>query len=216
MRYQETVEAGGRVADALIAFRTLLAESNMMAYLAMMAPRLVELRRALKPTGSIYLHCDPTASHYLKLLMDAVFGPQNFRNEVIWKRTGAHGSAKRYGPVHDVLLFYSRSDQYLWVPSLQEDPQYVAERYTYLDTDGRRFYPITLHATGVRHGSSGEPWHNIDIAAKGGHWKYTISGLEELDAAGRIYWPPKGTMPRLKVYEEEAKGAPAQDVWADI
>ena len=93
--YQETVETGGDVARALLAFRTLLGESNMMAYLAMMAPRLVELRRVLKPTGSIYLHCDPTASHYLKLLMDAVFGPAFFRNEIVWKRTNSHSDAER-------------------------------------------------------------------------------------------------------------------------
>ena len=91
------MEAGGQVSRVLQGFRTILDESNMMAYLAMMAPRLVELRRVLKPTGSIYLHCDPTASHYLKLLMDAVFGPENFRTEVVWKRTSSHNSAKRYG-----------------------------------------------------------------------------------------------------------------------
>ena len=91
--YEEIVEQGGRVADAMRAFRTFLGGNDMMAYLAMMAPRLVELRRVLKETGSIYLHCDPTASHYLKMLMDAVFGPQTFRNEIVWKRTSAHNDA---------------------------------------------------------------------------------------------------------------------------
>lgn len=102
------IAEGGQVSLAMQAFRKLLGTSNMMAYLAMMAPRLVELRRVLKPTGSIYLHCDPTASHYLKILMDAVFGPQFFTNEIIWKRTSAHSSAKRYGPVHDVILYFTR------------------------------------------------------------------------------------------------------------
>lgn len=88
------------------AFRTILAESNMLAYLAMMAPRLVELHRVLKDTGSLYLHCDPTASHYLKILLDAVFGPKGFRNEIVWKRTSAHNDAKRFGRIHDVLLYY--------------------------------------------------------------------------------------------------------------
>lgn len=96
------------------AFRTFLGDSDMLAYLAMMAPRLSELRRVLKPTGSLYLHCDPTASHYLKLLLDAVFAPTNFRNEIIWKRTTAHSSAKKFGPVHDVLLYYGKSDQVRW------------------------------------------------------------------------------------------------------
>ena len=97
------------VATLLDGLRRFLSTSDMMAYLTMMAPRLVELRRVLKDTGSLYLHCDPTASHYLKLLLDAIFGPEHFRNEVIWKRTSAHSSAKRYGPVHDVVLFYSKT-----------------------------------------------------------------------------------------------------------
>jgi len=120
--YQEAVEAGGQVAKALIAFHTLLGASNMMAYLAMMAPRLVELRRVLKPTGSIYLHCDPTASHYLKVLMDAVFGPANFRNEIVWKRTPFAGSSKararQFPRSHDLLMFYSKGDAYFYQPIL--------------------------------------------------------------------------------------------------
>ena len=106
--FQETVAAGGRVAQALDAFHTLLGGNDMLAYLSMMAPRLVELRRVLKSTGSIYLHCDPTASHYLKVLMDAIFGPKNCLNEVIWKRTSAHNDPGRWGRVHDSILFYSR------------------------------------------------------------------------------------------------------------
>ncbi|MDQ2924302.1 MAG: site-specific DNA-methyltransferase, partial [Acidobacteriota bacterium] len=105
--YVEVVESGGRVADAMRAFRTLLGGSDMLAYLAMMAQRLIELRRVLKENGSIYLHCDPTASHYLKLLMDGVFGTEMFSSEIIWKRTSAHNSAKRWGPVHDTILFYA-------------------------------------------------------------------------------------------------------------
>src|SRR6185312_2295055 len=112
--YQEVVEGGGRVADAIRAFRTLLGGSDMLAYLAMMAPRLIELRRVLKDTGSIYLHCDPTASHYLKLLMDSVFGVQFFKNEIIWKRSDAHSDGKQgsthLGRIHDVILYYSKTD----------------------------------------------------------------------------------------------------------
>src|SRR5438094_4106243 len=96
--YQELVTQPGKVSEVMQAFRTFLGQNDMMAYLAMMAPRLVELRRVLKPTGSLYLHCDPTASHYLKLLCDAVFGPGGFQNEIIWKRSGSHGSAQRWGP----------------------------------------------------------------------------------------------------------------------
>jgi adenine specific DNA methylase Mod len=117
--YQETVEEGGAVSQALQAFRQLIGESDMLAYLAMMAPRLVELHRVLKPTGSMYLHCDPTASHYLKLLTDAIFGPEQFRNEIVWKRTSAHSSARRYGPVHDVILFYARTHAMQWIGGYQ-------------------------------------------------------------------------------------------------
>ena len=113
--YEETVELGGDVSRAMQAFRTVLGENNMLAYLAMMAPRLVELRRVLKETGSIYLHCDPTASHYLKLLMDAVFGPKSFLNEIVWQRTGAHSDAQRWGRVSDTLLFYCKTDEYTWL-----------------------------------------------------------------------------------------------------
>jgi adenine specific DNA methylase Mod len=100
--FEEVVEAGGEVSNAMQAFRTILRESSMLAYLAMMAPRLVELQRTLKPTGSLYLHCDPTASHYLKLLLDSIFGPENFRNEIIWRRTGSHNSDRTpfIGPPH--------------------------------------------------------------------------------------------------------------------
>jgi site-specific DNA-methyltransferase (adenine-specific) len=109
--YEQTVEQGGLVADALRAMQTLLGGSNMLAYLSMMAPRLVELRRVLKPTGSIYLHCDPTASHYLKLIMDAVFGPRQFQNEIIWERTNAHNMRRRAWPrTHDCLLFFSKTE----------------------------------------------------------------------------------------------------------
>jgi DNA modification methylase len=215
--FQEVVESGGQLAQAMIAFRSLLGENDMLAYLTMMAPRLHELRRVLKPTGSLFLHCDPTASHYLKVLMDAVFGPMNYLNEIIWKRSGAHNSAKRFGPLHDTILFYAKTDDYQWNPQFVRDEEYIAKRYTYKEPDGRAFYPITLHALGTRNGESGRPWRGIDITAKGGHWKYGVQKLDELDAAGRIYWPEKKDgMPRLKVYATEAKGASLQDVWSDI
>jgi len=111
LAYQETVEQGGKVAQALLAFRTFLGDSNMLAYLAMMAPRLVELRRVLKPTGSIYLHCDPTASHYLKMLMDAVFGVRNFLNEVVWYYRGAGTPRRARARRHDTLLWYARQER---------------------------------------------------------------------------------------------------------
>jgi hypothetical protein len=92
--------------------RNLVGPSQIGAYLVMMTARLVELHRVLKPTGSLYLHCDPTASHYLKTILDAIFGPTNYRNEIIWRRTGSHNSARRFGPIHDVIHFYTKSDAY--------------------------------------------------------------------------------------------------------
>jgi hypothetical protein len=158
--------------------------------LAMMAPRLVELRRTLKSTGSVYLHCDPTASHYLKLLMDAVFGPEQFRNEIVWKRTSAHGSAKRFGPVHDLLLFYGKSEEMRWVGSYQSyDEEYVQQRFA---RGGERpWKDADLTGAGIRHGETGLSWQGFDVTAKGRHWAYPPSGLDRLDKEGLIYWPTK-------------------------
>ncbi|MCC7180699.1 MAG: site-specific DNA-methyltransferase [Acidobacteria bacterium] len=170
--YRETVEAGGKVSAVLQSFRTFLGENDMMAYLTMMAPRLVELRRVLKPSGSIYLHCDPTASHYLKILMDAVFGPANFLNEVIWKRTLAHGSAKRFGPVHDVILTYAKTTAYYWGdPRIGYDPDYIESKFTQIDeATGKPFQGISLTGAGTRKGDSGRPWRGVDPTAAGRHW----------------------------------------------
>lgn len=215
---QEIILAGGRVSEVVQAFQTFLGRSDMMAYLAMMAPRLVQLHRVLKSTGSLYLHCDPTASHYLKILLDAVFGPQNFRNEVIWKRTSAHSSAKRYGPVHDVLLYYTKSDTYTWNVNYQPyDPAYLDTFFDQTDADGKRWKRMDLTGAGTRNGETGQVWRGLDVTAKGRHWAYPPSELENLDAQGRIHWPAKeGGMPRLKQYEEDMPGVPLQDVWTDI
>lgn len=218
--FQDAVSGAGgeRVAKCMMAFQTFLGSSDMLAYLSMMAPRLVELRRALKPTGSIYLHCDPTASHYLKMRMDAIFGPQNFLNEIVWKRTSAHSSAKRYGPIHDVLLYYAKTDQYLWVPQYQPlSDEYLDTFFDQTDSDGRRWKRMDLTGAGVRHGETGEVWRGIDVTGKGRHWAHPPRVLEEFDKKGRIHWPQKqGGMPRLKQYPEDLKGVPLQDVFSDI
>jgi DNA modification methylase len=216
----EVVEAGGKVSEAMQAFRTFLGDSDMMAYLAMMAPRLVELRRALKQTGSLYLHCDPTASHYLKMLLDAIFGPQNLMNEIIWKRYGAHNDAQRFGPIHDTILFYRRSSatpfnrQYL-----PYDPDYVEQRFRFVDSEGRRFAEQNL--------SSPHPRPNLTypFRARNGvtypppanGWKYTLERMRELDQAGHLHCPAKRTgRLRLKNYLDEMPGVPLQDVWTDV
>jgi site-specific DNA-methyltransferase (adenine-specific) len=184
----------------------------------MMGVRLVELHRVLKPTGSLYLHCDPTASHYLKILLDAVFGKENFRNEVIWKRTSAHSSAKRWGPVHDTILFTSKTKDFRWNKITQEyDDIYLNAFFTHEDPDGRRWRRADLTGAGVRNGASGLPWRGIDVSAKGRHWAVPIDQLDALDAQGRIHWPAKkGGVPQRKKYLDELKGMPVQDIITDI
>ena len=142
--YNAITEQPGKVSEVMQAFRTFLGGNDMMAYLAMMAPRLVELRRVLKPTGSLYLHCDPTASHYLKLLLDAVLGKENFRNEIIWKRSSSHGDTKqgmkRCGKIHDVIFFYSVSDNCTFNPVFTEyDESYLESSYKFTDENGRQY-----------------------------------------------------------------------------
>lgn len=211
--YMETVEEGGRVAEALRAFRTFLGTSDMLAYLVMMAPRLVDLRRALKPTGSIYLHCDPTASHYLKMLMDAVFGPEHFRNEIIWKRTTAHSDGKRCGRIHDVILFYTKSDGYKWNQVYQPyDPDYVERYYRYKDDDGRVFASGDVAAAGpgparMFRGELREP-------PPGSHWRFSQEKIDQYVTEGRIFFTKNG-FPRYKRYLNEMPGMPLQDIWAD-
>ncbi len=216
--FAETVREGGPVADVLLAFERFVPASDMLAYLAMMAPRLVELRRALKDTGSLYLHCDPTASHYLKLLLDAVFGPEHFLNEIIWKRSHAHNSAIRYGPNHDVILFYGKTDRITWNRIYQTyDPEYVAKHYRHLDKDGRQYKHENPTGAGIRHGETGQPWRGINPTAKGRHWANTPAEMERLDAQGLIHWPDKkGAWPYVKVYLENMPGIPVQDTWNDV
>jgi DNA modification methylase len=200
----------------ITALRT--SQPRLLAYLVYMTYRLFEMRRILKPTGSIYLHCDPAASHYIKVMIDGVFGHGSFRNEVIWKRTSAHSSAKRYGPVHDVLLYYTKSDTYTWNPIYQPyDPQYVETFFEQEDADGRRWKRMDVTGAGTRNGETGKPWRGIDVTAKGRHWAYPPTELDRLDAAGMIHWPArKGGMPRLKQYLDGMPGVPLQDIWIDI
>lgn len=205
------------VAELMRALRSFLKENDMMAYLTAMCVRLLELHRVLKPTGSLYLHCDPTASHYLKAVLDGVFGPERFCNEIIWKRTGAHSSAKRFGPVHDVILFYRKSDRFTWTDlRLDYEDEYLAKYYKYNDGDGRLYWRNSLTAAGIRKGSSGQPWRGLDPGAGGAHWKFTIEKLDALDAAGLIYWPPGGGFPQIKRFRDELKGVAIGDVWEDI
>ena len=230
--FEEIVEGGGRVSQAMQAFRTFLGDTDMLAYLAMMAPRLVELRRVLKPTGSIYLHCDPTASHYLKMLLDSVFGSENFRNEIIWKRTSARSDSHRWNQIHDSILFYTKSADYLWNAQFTKySEEYKSDFYGAIDEQtGEPYMSDNMTAAGIRHGESGKPWRGVDPTAKGRHWALPVrlvdklgligtvqARLNGLDAAGYVLWPRKtGGIPRYKRFLKDMPGLAIQSVVTDI
>jgi site-specific DNA-methyltransferase (adenine-specific) len=232
--YDELLRAGGDVARVMHSFWGLLdGPCDMLAYLSMMAPRLVELRRVLKPTGSIYLHCDPTASHYLKLLLDAVFGPEQFRNEIIWRRTGAHAPKRKYGPIHDTLLFYSRTDDYWWdIVRSPYSRDHVKRRYTE-DAQGRMQFTSggnVLTGAGKTKGESGATWRGFDPGARNRHWAVpgflveqmppdfellgVIDKLDALYTAGLIEITPGNVWPVPVRFLEPGDGQPLSDIWA--
>jgi adenine specific DNA methylase Mod len=212
MAYQQVVETGGeRVSKVMQAFHTFLGNSDMMAYLSMMAPRLLWLHRVLKPTGSIYLHCDPTSSHYLKMLMDAVFGPQNFRNEIIWKRTSAHSDSATCGKTHDILFLFTKSDKFIWNNQYQVyDEGYVKSHYRFTDENGRCYRTDNLTAGGLSGGGYEYKWNKITKV-----WRCPIERMAKLEKMGRIRYTRTGTAEYIR-YLDEMPGVPLQDVWNDI
>lgn len=218
--HAEVVEAGGKVSQAMQAFRTFLGESDMMAYLAMMAPRLVELRLKLKPTGSLYLHCDPTASHYLKMLLDAVFGPANYRNEIVWLRSknpkGSQYGLTRFSPFTDSLLYYTKTDSapiFLDRIRVPLTPNELAEKYSYSDQQG----PYE-DGPMLRSDSMG-PRPNLVYEYKGftpgpAGWRVERKVLEEIDRQGNLNWTKNGV--RRKLRPDKEKGQPIGSFWGDI
>jgi site-specific DNA-methyltransferase (adenine-specific) len=221
--YQEIVETGASVSQAMQAFRTSLGENDMLAYLAMMAPRLVELRRVLKDTGSLYLHCDPTASHYLKMLLDAVFGPKNFCNEIVWRRHNARSTDQRWPRIHDTLLHYTKGP-YFYFRAIQVPADKAKLPHTLITgPNGKKYQTFELTAPGVtKEGESGKPWRDFDPSSMGRHWANTRTTMDEWDAAGLIHWPKlgkSGGFPRRRASEpfvEEARMVTVGDVWTDI
>lgn len=215
--YEEIVEKGGATSQVMQAFRTFLGESDMLAYLAMMAPRLVELRRILKPKGSIYLHCDPTASHYLKMLMDAIFGPQNFRNEIVWKRSHAHSDAKqgarRFGRVTDSLLFFAKSEESTWnTQYVPYDQEYIERDYRRVDADGRKYRIDNLQGPGGA--AKGNPIYEVMGVKR--YWRYSKDKMDALIKAGRVIQTRPGAVPQYKRYLDEMPGLSLQNLWADL
>lgn len=187
------------------------------SYLEWFFESVTFLRDLLSENGSIYVHLDYHIAHYAKVVLDEVFGLNCYQNEISWKRTTARSDSKTYNHVHDTILFYTKSpNQYIFNRVFTAyDEEQVSKQYRQ-DENGRYFQPITLIVPGVRKGSSGQPWRGIDPAARGDHWKYSIETLEELDKEGNIYWPPGGSIPRLKQYLDEMPGMPLQSIWNDI
>ena len=200
----------------------VLGRGSLLAYLVHMSLRIVEIHRVLKPTGSFYLHCDPTASHYLKLVLDAVFCGQggDFINEIIWKRYGAHNDSKVFGRVHDVILFYSKSSKFQFDKQHQGyDDAYIKERFRLSDPDGRRWAEQNLASPNPRPNLTYTftAKNGISYAPPANGWKYAKDRLRELDDQNRLHYPAKadGRL-RLKNYEDERLGVPVQDVWTDL
>jgi len=190
---------------------------DVMTYLEWMRPRLRELHRVLKPFGSFYFHCDWHASHYVKVELDRIFGFDNFVNEIIWVRTTGHSDSHRFNHSHDTILLYSKGTHFIFNPQYSPyDDSYLKQFYRFKDADGRVYQLGDLTAAGVRHGETGKAWHGVDVTAKGKHWQWGVDKLDELDKEGRIYWPPKGNMPRYKRYLDEMPGRALTTVWADI
>ena len=213
--HELVVTAPPLLVETIKSFRGFLTETNLMAYLVMMALRLVELHRVLKPTGSFYLHCDPMASHYLKIILDQIFGVENFQNEIVWKRTSSHNDPKRFGRVGDRILFYSKSKIKTFNVVYSDYSPEQLSRYKYEDERGRyraenltapHYSPTrTIEWRGTHPGSNRQ-------------WRFSIEELERLYAKEYILLRQDGC-PRkdgLKVYLDEAKGAPAQNIWDDI
>ena len=190
---------------------------RMLAYLSYMVQRLLPMRGLLKPTGSIYLHCDPTASHYIKIMMDVIFGHESFRNEITWQRTESHNTADRYGNVSDILLYYTRSDQGTWNPQHLDYGEAQLSRFRHVDGDGRRYKLENLTAPRPNSTSGKFNWRGTQPGPTRG-WGYRVEQLEAWWEEGRIKTKADGTprMDGLKVYLDETQGKPLQNIWTDI
>lgn len=186
------------------------------SYLQFMYERLMLLKEALSPRGSMYLHADAHRCHHLRILMDEVFGAERFRNQISWKRTSAHGGASRYGSVTDYLLFYA-GDGPTWNEQFQEITQEHKERHYRYEDERGLFALGELTAPGTTSGPSGQPWRGFDVRSLGRHWAHVPEELDRLNEEERIYWPEKeGGWPRLKRYWDDHKGRPCTDFWDDI
>lgn len=199
-----------KLTEMVLAFIDFIGRNDVTAYLVMMAIRLVEFHRTLKESGSIYLHCDPTASHYLKILMDVIF-QGNFQNEIIWRRTGAHSDSGTCGNTHDILLLYTKSKVFSWNKQYQPyDEGYIESHYRYTDGKGRRYRTDNLTAMGLSGGGYTYEWNGVTKV-----WRLPEPRMKEFHDSGRLHYTRTGTAEYIR-YLDEMPGIPLQDVWHDI
>lgn len=186
------------------------------AFVEALRERLVLIHRLLADDGSLYLHLDERMTFHMRIILDEIFGEKNFRNCITRKKCNPKNyTRKTYGNVADYILFYSKSDTYVWNrPVEQWDSARATKEYQYVDEQGRRYKKVPVHAPGVRHGETGNPWRG-KIPPPGKHWQYRPATLDEMDARGEIYWSPTGN-PRRKVYLENSVGVSLQDIWMDV
>ena len=186
-------------------------------YLEFMRQRLIVMRELLAEDGSIYVHLDDRMAFPVKVLLDEIFGTQNFRNVISRKKSNPKNYTRRqYGNVIDYILFYSKSSDYVWNQALEtRNVQSSTREYRYVDdATGRRYMKVPVHAPGVRNGATGGEWKGM-LPPPGKHWQYTPQRLTEMDEGGEVVWSPTGN-PRRKVYLDESRGVPAQDLWLDF
>ena len=170
---------------------------GMKSYLIMMAVRLLEIRRVLKPTGSFYLHCDDTADAYLRMLCDAVFGSANLRSTIAWKRHNARSNQRRWPRVHDTILFVTRSDRFKFTPTKVAGDAAKLPHTLITGPDGRKYQTYELTGAGATAvGESGRPWRGYDPTEMGRHWGNSHRTMDEWDREGLVHWPRKGPYPR--------------------
>jgi DNA modification methylase len=219
--FDEVMQSGNSdAAEMLRAMRSFLKENDMMAYLSMMAVRLIELHRVLKPTGSLYLHCDPTASHYLKVLLDSIFGAEFYRAELVWKRTNARGTTGKRPRIHDTLFHYSRSDTFTF-HSLKAKADNAKLPHTLITSaDGKKYQTFELTAPGAtKEGDSGKPWRGFDPNKYSRHWGNSHAQMNAWDAERLIHWPKDGGFPRRlaqEPFDPETREVTIGDVWTDV
>jgi len=198
------------ISNLIKGFKSIIGQNDVMAYLVMMTLRLIELHKVLKPTGSLYLHCDPTASHYLKIILDVIFGKKNFRNEIIWKRTNSPKSqTEAFGNQHDVLLFYTKSDKFTFHNQFRELDEASLKPYRYQDEKGK-FQTVAIIAGGIQKYAGRKKFEFRGVTAQ---WLYTKDNLEKFWKQGLIHKTKSGY--RLKKYLKDVKGLPISDLWVD-